>query len=292
VYTFFPLPPGLRTLVTVHDAIPERFPELTLPTARARLFWRLKVSLALRQARLVLTVSEFAKREIIEVLGVNPSRVRVALEAPAPMFRPSESSVQTSAAAARAGVPCGAPWFVYVGGFSPHKHLDLVVRAHAALGRERVDAPAHLILVGTTSGDWFHSDQARIRRLIAELGLEPLVHWPGFVPDEELRHLYSGALGLLLPSACEGFGLPAVEAAACGAPVVATTASPLPELLEGGGFFVEPGDLAGLTGAMRTLAGDGAARRAMGTRARERTRELSWERGARAALDALREAAL
>jgi len=117
------------------------------------------------------------------------------------------------------------------------------------------------------------------------------VHWAGFLPDEELRHLHSGAVALLLPSLCEGFGLPAVEAAACGTPVIATTASPLPDLLAGGGLFVAPGDEGALTAALAELLNHETARRAMGLRARERANELSWTRSAQAAHGALREAA-
>jgi len=290
VYTYFPLPLGLPAVVTVHDAIAERFPELTLPTRRARLFWRAKVWLALKQSRLVLTVSDFAKRELVEMLGVDPTRIRVAVEAPAPVFRPS-SAAEVAAAAAGIGLPAGAPYFIYVGGFNPHKNLPLAVQAHAAIAGGRPDDPPHLVLVGAVSGDVFHGDQARIREAIAAAGTEGLVHWPGFVPDPELRHLYSGALAVLLPSACEGFGLPAIEAAACGTPAVATTVSPLPELLEGAGRFVEPGDANALEQAMGSLADDPALRRRLGEAALERTRPLTWERAAGVALDAIREAA-
>jgi glycosyltransferase involved in cell wall biosynthesis len=291
VYSYFPLPPGLRAVVTIHDAIAERFPELTLPSRRARLFWRLKVGRAVRQARPILTVSDFAARDLERELGIPSRRLRVALEGPAAAFHPSDSPDDVERAARAAGLPPGAAWFVYVGGFNPHKHLDVVVRAHARVAAARGERAPHLLLVGTTDGDVFHSDQARIRRIIDESGTGSLVRWPGFVPDEELRHLYSGSLALLLPSACEGFGLPAVEAAACGAPVVATTESPLPVLLEGGGFFVAPGDVGAVVSAMEALLDDGPARARMGQAALARSRRLSWARGATMALDAIREAA-
>ncbi|MDQ2665191.1 MAG: glycosyltransferase family 4 protein [Gemmatimonadota bacterium] len=290
VYTYFPLPLGLPAVVTVHDAIAERYPELTLPSWRARTFWRLKTRLALWQSRIVLTVSEFASREIQEVHGIPASRIRVAVEAPAAAYSPSESDDDVRGAAIAAGVPSGAAWFVYVGGFNPHKHLDVIVRAHAAITKGRANPP-HLVLVGAIDTDVFHGTRATVLQDINAAGTTALVHWPGFVPDERLRHLLTGAVALLIPSENEGFGLPAVEAAACGTPVIATTASPLPELLPGGGFFVAPRDQAALECAMRTLLDDPVLRRDMGARARDGALRLSWATAARAALGALRDAA-
>lgn len=293
VYTYFPLPPRQRAVVAIHDAIAERFPSRTLPSARARLFWAAKVRLAVFQAELVLAVSEFAADDIARVIGVPRPRIRVAVEAPARVFRPSESEELVRAAAGRLGLPEGARWFVYVGGFSPHKNLDVLVRAFAgALGGESgSDRPTYLLLVGKLSGDAFHSCVDDVRGEVAAQGLEERVVWTGFVADEELRHLYSGATALVLPSDCEGFGLPAVEAAACGASVVATTESPLPELLEGGGIFVEPRDQGALQAALSRMLSDGEGRRRMAAAALERSRLLSWERCAQEALGAIREAA-
>lgn len=289
VYTYFPLPPRLPLVVAIHDTIAERFPELTLPSRRSRLFWRMKVGLALNQADLVLTVSEFSSGELQSVLRVPASRIRVAVEAPAAAYTPSDAG-EAANAAARLGLPHGSRWLMYVGGFNPHKRVDRIVRAHARLVEERPDDPVHLVLVGTTTGDVFHGEIEHIRCTIEELRTGHLVHWAGFVPDDELRHLHSGALALLLPSESEGFGLPAVEAAACGTPVIATTSSPLPQLLEGGGIFIPPGDEDALAAAILRLAGDEELRRAMGARARARATLLSWDSSARSALDALREA--
>ncbi len=290
VYTYFPLPPRLRALVAIHDCIAERYPELTLPSKRARLFWSAKVKFALWQARLILTVSDYSARDIHDVLGVAKERIRVSVEAPAPSFRPSSARADIDAVAHKFGLETNARWFTYVGGFNPHKHVDLIVRAHAALAKTSA-APLHLMLVGSIDKDVFHGDQGRIRRAIAELGTDRLVHWTGYMPDEELRHLHSVAVALLLPSQCEGFGLPAVEAAACGAPVVATTNSPLPELLAGAGLFVVPGDERVLTEAMRKLLDDAHFQRACAARALECASAMTWPRCARATLDALRECA-
>lgn len=290
VYTYFPLPPGLPAIVTVHDAIAERFPELTLPSGRARLFWKAKVWLALAQCRLVLTVSDYAARELVDVLGVARARLRVAVEAPAEVYKPS-APAEVRAAAVRIGIPAGARWMTYVGGFSPHKRVPNIVRAHGALVARLGSAAPHLLLVGKLSGDAFLSNHQEIRDAVTAAGTEELVHWTGFLPDEELRHLHTGGLALLLPSLAEGFGLPAVEAAACGCAVIATTASPLPELLEGAGIFVAPGDDAALADAMVRLATDETLRAQMAHSAIARTRALTWTRASRVTLDALQEAA-
>ena len=289
VYTYFPLPLGLPAVVTVHDAIAERFPELTLPSWRARFFWNAKVRLALWQARLVLTVSEYAANEIADVHHVARKRLRVALEAPAAAYYPSDSPTAVDAVRRKCGVPDGTRWFVYVGGFNPHKHVDILVRAHAAAAAGRTDPPM-LLLVGTLDGDVFHGAQRAIQEAIRSSGTESLVRWTGFLTDEELRHLLSGAVASVLPSASEGFGLPSVEAAACGTPVIATTASPLPQLLEGGGIFVQPGVERPLADAITKLLEDEPLRRKLGAMALSRARALSWSGGARSALAALREA--
>jgi glycosyltransferase involved in cell wall biosynthesis len=196
---------------------------------------------------------------------------------------------EARAVASQAGVPDHSPWFTYVGGFTPHKYVDRIVRAHAVLVEEAHVAgrPApYLVLVGTMSADNFHGVGAGIHEAVADCGTSDLVRWTGFLPDETLRHLLTGTTALLLPSENEGFGLPAVEAAACGAPVVATTASPLPQLLEGGGYFVAPGDTSALVSAMRVLL-DARERERVGAIALDRASRLTWRASARATLEAL-----
>ena len=289
VYGYFPLPPGLPAVVTIHDAIAERFPELTLPSRADRLAWRTKVKLALWQAKLVLTVSSYAAREVMTHLGVKVDRLRVTLEGVADVYRPSENAGEIADAAARAGIPAGARWFMYVGGFGPHKHVPSIVRAHARAIRGRPDSPM-LVLAGP-QGAGFHEDIEAINAAIRECGTAKLVKWAGYLPDEDLRHLHSGAVALVLISASEGFGLPAVEAARCGTPVIATTESPLREILPGGGIFVAPGDEVATASAMERLLNDEPGRREMGARALEKAGALSWDRSARVVLEALEEAA-
>ena len=279
-----------KTKKVVMQSIAERFPELTLPSARARLFWKAKVWLALAQARLILTVSDYSAREITEVLHVPSSRLRVAVEAPADVYRPSAAS-DVAAAAERVGLPSDARWMMYVGGFSPHKRVPAIVTAHGKLKAQLGDKTPHLLLVGKLSGDAFLSNHQDIREAISAAGTDALVHWTGFLSDDELRHLHTGSVALVLPSLAEGFGLPAVEAAACGCPVIATTASPLPELLAGGGIFVNPRDEVALAEAMMLLASDDALHARMSHMAKERADVLTWTHASRVTLSALEEAA-
>ncbi len=218
VYTYFPLPPRLRALVTIHDAIAERFPALTLPSLRSRVFWGLKMKLALHQATRVLTVSDYAASDVARVHGVDPGLIDVAAEAAAPAFRP-RGHAEIDVESRKAGVPTGAKWFIYVGGFNPHKNVPDIIRAHARVTAACKSDPPHLILV------------------------------------------------------------------------IATVESPLPQLLSGGGIFVAPGDHAGIAAAMERLVTDETLRRSMSATALLRSADLTWERGATAALASLRRAA-
>src|SRR5688572_4735854 len=184
VYSYFPLPPGLPAVVTIMDTIVERFPDLTLPSKRARLFWSMKVKLAVAQARLVLTISEYSATSISKVLGVPRERIRLCVPAPATAYRPSDEAA-VAVAASRAGIPRDADWFVYVGGFNPHKRVDVILRAHASLAASERPSP-HLLLVGSRSGDVFHKEVEQLDAISAELNTTALVHWLGFVSDQDL----------------------------------------------------------------------------------------------------------
>lgn len=290
VYTYFPLPPGLRSVITIHDAIAERFPHLTVPSWRARLFWNAKVWLALRQSRSILTVSDYAAKEVSRAHGVPLADIGVTLEAPAAEFAPVGAD-RSAEVTAMHGLEPGSRWFIYVGGFNPHKNVRSIVSAHADLSKGAVtDAPL-LLLVGDAQGDVFHSEVEAIRRSIDDAGTGSLVRWLGFVADEELSALLSASVALVLPSESEGFGLPAIESAACGTPVIATLESPLPQLLDGGGLFVPPGDTAAINDAMRRFLSDDVFRKACAEKALMQAHQLSWEKSARVCLAAIRKAA-
>jgi glycosyltransferase involved in cell wall biosynthesis len=292
VYTYFPVPPGVRLLACFHDTIAEDYPEMTLPSRRARLFWGAKARLALAQARLVLTVSNYSARRLMQVYGVAEPQLRVAVEAASAEYQPATApgdAARIAAVAARYGIPAHVPWFIYVGGFNPHKHVDRLVGAHARLRRD-TQRDVHLVLVGP-SDDVFHGSASEIRERLRTEGTQPHVSFTGFVPDDELRYLLAGAVALVLPSEAEGFGLPAVEAAACGTPVIATTNSPLPELLAGGGFFVAPRDDAALLDAMTTLLLHETVRERCAEAALTAVRRLDWGQAAQSTWRAIREVA-
>lgn len=289
VYSFVPVFSRVPKLVAIHDVIPELFPELVFPTLRSKLFWRAKVKLACAQATRVITVSEYSRRRLAEVLKLDPAEVRVVPEAGAPAFRRLEA-VDDAALAARLKIPPGSRMLVYVGGFSPHKNLPLLVDVFGDLAADVRFSDARLVLVGDFEGDVFHSAYAQLKEQVARLGLEGRVVFPGYMGDEHLVPLLNRTTALVLPSFCEGFGLPAVEAAACGTPSVITMRSPLPELLGEGAMALEPDDRAGWREALARILSDPALRERMSAAALAAARALSWQASARRLLAIFEEA--
>lgn len=291
VYSYVPLLGRVPQLVAIHDVIPELFPQLVFPSLRSKLFWSAKVKLACAQARLVLTVSEYSRQRLAEVLKLDPSRLRVVPEAGAPAFRRLEPGAPGNEALfTRLGLAAGARLLVYVGGFSPHKNLPLLVDVFSNLVAQPRFAAARLVLAGDYEGDVFHSGYQQLKQQVERLGLEGRVVFTGYLGDADLVPLLNRAEVLLLPSFCEGFGLPAIEAAACGTPAVVTTRSPLPELLGQGAIALEPEDRAGWLEALERILGDSELHELMAAEALKAAGRLSWQNSARNLLDIFDEA--
>lgn len=290
VYTFFPLLRPLRAIVAIHDVIAEHHPELVLGRSRSALFWRLKLALAIRQAHLIVTVSDHARRGIIDHFGLAPELVHTILEAPDPIFRPVQPTRRLADLLPACTLPQrGGRYLLYVGGFSPHKNLHLLLDAFRSLLAQGEFPDLQLLLVGDYQGDVFHSAYESLRQDVRRYRLDDRVCFSGYVSDEALVDLYNQADLLVLPSLEEGFGLPAFEAAACGTPVVTSSVGPAADLLGPAAWSFPPHDVGVLTDGLRDLLNDPARRRAMGAAGRERVRPLTWELAAARAHSIFRE---
>jgi glycosyltransferase involved in cell wall biosynthesis len=266
---------GRPYLLTVHDLIRwfdlqgAEPPLISAPNRRDRLALRADAA-GVRHAAAVVAVSESTRRDLVAHLGLDPERVHVVSEGiDHARFRPV--------------APWPAPWpyVLFVGSEHPRKQLVAVLHALAALRREPRFAELRLVKVGApgTAEAPFH---APVRRALDELGLHDRVVLLGHVDDAELPALYAGAVALAFPSRYEGFGLPPLEAMACGCPVIVSDAGALPEIAGPAALTVPRGDPAALARALETLFTDPGARAALVERGRAHAAGYTWERAARA----------
>ncbi len=279
-YTYIPFFIGVPRLVTIHDAIAEMFPDLVFPTLRSKVFYRAKIRAGIHQARLLITVSEFSRRQLVEKLKISPARLRVVSEAADTIFRPLKSSSAT-AVCERWDIPPEARCLIYVGGFSPHKNLFMLLDVVHELMNRDAFRDLRLVLVGDYTGDSFYSCYDQLASRVRRDGMGEHVLFTGRLEDEDLIVLLNRSAALALPSFGEGFGLPAVEAAACGTPVLATTESPMPELLGQGALAISPRDRSGWLQAMERVLTDASLRQQMSEGALAAASRLSWKNSAR-----------
>jgi len=257
--------PGVPSVMTMHDVVPLMWPEHYLRTGLMhRMLYR-----AARGARLLLAVSEAAQRDAIAHLAVDPERVLVVPEAADERFAPSDPRL----AGERLGVK--QPYLLWVGGLAAHdprKNLTGLLDAYAGWRRER-SRPETLVLAGRVG------DEGRELAAHAARGGAPVL-FAGFVPDEELPSLYSGASCFLTASRYEGFGLPALEAISCGTPVVAFDAGAIPAVAGAGGRFAPDGDHDALMRAVEQVCDDRELRARLSQAGMRHARRFSWARTA------------
>ena len=273
-----------RAVVTIHDIHPviQREHWGWAGPRGANLMLRAHIPLAVRQARRILTPSEYTKQTVCERYRVAPEAVVVAPPGADPFFLAAPAPGEMEASRRRVSAE---RFLLYVGAIAPHKNLAGLLRAFARL-RARPEAEGvQLVAVGGPAGA-----VRRLAPLIQELGLGGAVTFTGYVEDQVLRALYHRAVALVLPSFGEGFGLPVLEAMACGTPAVVSRVSALPEVAADAALYVDPREPDDIAAAMARLLADEPLRRDLAAKARARAATFSWERTVTQVLRAYREA--
>ncbi len=264
----FTLPPvwRARTVVTIHDLSFIRHPEcFSKPLLEYLLA---SVPRAVRRADFLLADSASTRQDLIELLGAAPERVAVVYPGVEAHFGPAEDAARLEACLARYAVR--RPYILGVGTLQPRKNFARLIRAYHLL-RQRHGIPHRLVIAGAKG--WLFEE---IEETIRTLRLEEWVQITGFIPDEDLPALYQGADVFAFPSLYEGFGIPVLEALACGTPVVASNTSSLPEAAGEAALLVDPEDVEALAEALWRLLVDSPLRNALRARGFEQVKRFSW----------------
>jgi glycosyltransferase involved in cell wall biosynthesis len=255
-------------VTTIHDVAFKRFPRLFPLKHRLLLNWL--IPFAAHNSAAVITGSEATKRDLVELYGVDERKIHVTPYAADESYRPMAKASAQRAVRNRLDVP--TPYVLSVGVLQPRKNLPRLVRAY---GRIADEVPHHLVLVGKEG--WAGEELASA---VAALPRDKRPVFTGYVADADLPALYAGADLFAYPSLYEGFGLPPLEAMACGTPVITSNRSSLPEVVGEAGVMVDPTDERALSEAMLRLLNSHEERAALSAAGVEQASRFSWKRTA------------
>lgn len=269
-----------KRVVTIHDLVYFDHPEYFSQDTEK---WKHGVTRVARRATLILTVSEYVRGRIIGVLDIPPERVRAIYHGVSPVFLREIEDPPFEETRARFGVR--RPYILCVGTVQPNKNIVRLLEAFDLLRRSELRG-WQLVIAGQSG--WMTEP---IFAAVEALGLQKDVVFTGFVPDEVLVGLYRFSNLFILPSLSEGFGIPAIEAMACGTPVVASKTGALPEIVEDAGVLIDPYSPEDIARGIYQAATDQALRADLIARGRSRASLFRWERTARETVAAYRDAA-
>ena len=270
-----PLMARCPLVVAVHDISYVHFPEFF--SRRDLRLLNTLVPYSVRVARQVLTLSESAATDIATVYKVPREKITVVPLAARSLFRNIADPLRVKELRGQHGLD--GPYILAVGNLQPRKNLTRLVEALARLPKSLRDLK--LVLVG--KAQW---QQSAIYERVRELGLEDRVVFTGYVPDEDLAVLYHGSVALVYPSLYEGFGLPILEAMACGTPVICSNTSSMPEVAGDAAIMMDPTDVGAMAEAITQVAGDPRLRAQLAARGLRRNAAFTWRETARQTMEA------
>ncbi len=264
---------NVRTVFTLHDLIPLLFPEYHLPMNR--IFLQLMFPRFLRHADAIIAVSEQTRHDANRLLKIPPDRISVIPEAPAPHFQPVNELNELSAVRAKFNLP--KRFILYLATIEPRKNHATLLDAYGNLIEKFPDTP--LVLAGEPG--WLFQD---FFNKLSNSGLHRNVILTGKVPDADLPALLSAATVFACPSLYEGFGLPPLEAMACGTAVICSNSSSLPEATGNAAVLVDPLDVRGWSGAIENVLQNEALQTDLEMRGLAHSKRFTWEATARATM--------
>lgn len=270
-----------KLVVTIHDVFSalqsDQFATSEFRALKAKRYQEIA-----KRADRIIVVSEASKRDVLETIAPDPAKLRVIYEAAGSNFSQRHPE---EIAGVRKTYGLDRPYFFYVGTINKRKNLPNMIKAFAQ-AREKSRADVQFVIAGRIGFGGEELDAA-----ISSAGAATYVKKLGYVRDEDIPALYSGAYGLLFVTQYEGFGIPVVEAFACGCPVLGGSRGSVPEIAGDAGLIADPGDVGAIAVQIQRLISDAGLRATLKTRGLARAQQFSWERTAKACLDVYRELA-
>ncbi len=270
-----------RYVVTIHDLVPHFFPELV--PKKHLLFFRLFMKRVAHTADVIITDSDHSKHDIIQYLKVPDEKIRVIYLGYQQQYHRIQEQYRISEILARYRIR--QPYLLFVGVIEPKKNLERLVEAYALLQKDAaIPQETQLVIAG---GEGWCSE--RLYQKVRDFELDQHIVFPGYIPDEHLPALYSGAEVFVFPSIYEGFGLPVLEAMSCGVPVVTSQVSSLPEIVGKAGLLIDPHQPETIASGILNVLSDRQLQEQMRDNGYRQAQKFSWERTAQETYQVYRE---
>jgi len=274
----YTLPFGLsmRRVVTIHDVIHLRFPEYFSPVQRA--YARLMIGHACRGADAVIVDSAFSGRELVRFISCPPEKIHVIPLGVSDDFAPAQESGSTDAFKKKHDI--GEKFLLYVGSLKAHKNFSALIRSFGGLGNRR---DVQIVCVGEKL-----EENHPMHALCVSAGIVDRVRSVGWLAEPDLISAYRAATAAVMPSLYEGFGLPVLEAMACGTPVIGSNAASIPEVMGDAGILVDPRAQGEFADAIRSVLDDSSLRMSLREKGLRRAKLFTWSRCAEMTLNLYR----